>query len=156
MILARLEALFRPIALSGFRACAEAIAPSNDLGAPDVDEADMVARADAWWRLLPPDSRRLLMLLYTGMELGAPLLLGSPRRLSRLPVERRLALFEGWRTSKLWPLRFVADAVKSPVVMMYLSHPRSLEWLGATTCEHPFPSRATLPQRPPFPLGDGR
>lgn len=149
-VLERLEELARPFALAGFMACAEVIAPPNELGAPTAEDAAMLARAEAWWRIMPAQSRRLMLALYTGMELGAPLLAGKLRRFSKLPLEARLGLLEGWRTSKLWPFRFVAEAAKSPVVMMYLAHPSALTWLGATTCEHDFPPRAHLPRRSPF------
>lgn len=152
-MLARLEALVRPLALSGFGACAEVIASPNALGAPGVEEADLVARAESWWQLLPPQSRWLMLGVFAGMELAGPLLLGRIGRFSRVPLERRMRLVDGWRTSSLWPLRLLADAVKSPVVMMYVSHPATLAWLGATTCEHPFPSRGSLPVR--RPMGDG-
>jgi len=136
-----------PIALRGLAACAETIIPPNDLGAPDISTTKVVDRARHWWRILPPESRGLMLLLYSAMELGGPFLGRRFGRLSKLPIADRLALFQSWRESEVPFFNFIADGVKSPVVMMYLSHPDALRWLGVTTCEHPVKARASLPAR---------
>jgi len=127
----RIEALVRPLAIAGFKASAEVVVPPNDLGAPDVAATRLELRFDRWLDELPPESRRLMLLLYGATEVLVPLLMPALGRFSRQPLARRAALVERWRRSPIAPLRFVAEAMKSPVVMMYLSEPDALRWLGA-------------------------
>ncbi|MCC6622795.1 MAG: hypothetical protein IT385_16155 [Deltaproteobacteria bacterium] len=132
---ARIEALVRPLAVAGFKAAAEVVVPPNDLGAPDVAATRLERRFDRWLDELPPEARRLMLLLYGAVEALAPLAMPALGRFSRQPLASRTRLVERWRTSALMPLRFVAEAMKSPVVMMYLSEPDALRWLGAPAPE---------------------
>lgn len=119
-------------ALVGFAACAEALYPENDYGAPDWRETEMVARAEEWWRTLPPSARMTVVGMFAAIEIGGPILKPGFRRLSRMAPEDRRALVGRWRASSLVPLRFIGDAVKSATAMIYLSHPRTMTYMGIT------------------------
>ena len=123
----------------GLDAVGEVVFPANDVGAPGWREVGAVEHGIAWMRELPPEPRRLLAALFVLVELAGPLLLtGSPRRLSRLPPERRLRLVERLRASKRYPLRVIGDSLKSVATIAWLSDRRALAWLGVfKACEHP-------------------
>lgn len=139
------ETPLRHLALAGFEAVCEALYPDNDFGAPSWREADMVRRAAHHWDQIPPEARLTLEVLYAAVELtGAALapLAGvfhlrwslSPR-LSSMPVEQRFKMFDRMLKSRVWPLRFVVDALKSSSTMVYMSHPAAMRYIGAPgTC----------------------
>lgn len=127
------ETPLRKLALAGFQAVCEALYPDNDFGAPTWRTTDMVARAALLWDALPPQSRLTLEALYAGLELGGAALVPWVGRLSALPVERRYKMFERMRKTRVWPLRFVAEAVKSSSTMVYLSHPLAMQHIGAAS-----------------------
>ena len=110
----------RRLALAGFQAVCEALYPDNTIGAPSWRDTEMVARVAKLWDALPPESRYLLEALYAGLAPAA-----------RMPVARRFRMFDGMRKSKVWPLRFVAEAVKSSSTMVYMSHPLAMAYIGA-------------------------
>lgn len=139
--------LLRKTALDGLRAVCEALYPDNDLGAPSWRDVDMIERASALWDELPPQSRAMMIALYASIELGGSLLAPGFGRFSRLPVERRLATLRRWKDGRIWPLRFLAEALKSSSTMIYMSHPRVAEHIGATkacgsTASHGQPVKA--------------
>ena len=125
------ETPLRRLALAGFQAVCEALYPDNEFGAPSWKTTDMVARAATHWDALPPQSRLTLEALYAGLELGGSALAPWVGRLSSLPVARRFKMLERMRKSRVWPLRFVAEAVKSSSTMIYLSHPAAMQHIGA-------------------------
>lgn len=127
----RATAYLRRTALIGFQAVCEAIFPENDLGAPSWRDAEMIDRADRLWDELPPESALLLQSLYAGLELGGSLLAPALGPLSRLPVERRLAMLKRWKAG-IFPMRFLAEAIKSSATMVYMSHPKVSAYIGAT------------------------
>lgn len=127
----RATAYLRRTALIGFQAVCEAIFPENDLGAPSWRDAEMVDRAAQLWDELPPESALLLQSLYAGLELGGSLLAPALGPLSKLPVERRLAMLKRWKAG-IFPMRFLAEAIKSSATMVYMSHPKVSAYIGAT------------------------
>lgn len=132
-----IEAALSRQALVGFAACAEALFPENDYGAPDWRATDMVARGETWWLTMPPAARKMVIAMFAAIEVGAPLLKPGFRRFSRLPPEERRALVTRWRSSALMPLRFLGDAVKSSMTMIYLSHPLAMAYIGVKTTACP-------------------
>jgi hypothetical protein len=125
------RALLRQQALMGFQAVCEALYPDNDLGAPTWRDAEMVDRAATLWDELPPESALLLQALYASLELGGALLAPALGPLSKLPVAKRLALLKRLKSGP-FPLRFLAEAIKSSSTMVYVSHPRVTDYIGAT------------------------
>ena len=57
------------LASRGAAAAAEALFPKNNLGAPDWESAEVVPRLEGYLGELPPRSRRLILLLFTAVEL---------------------------------------------------------------------------------------
>lgn|GEM_PF-2291547 len=150
----------RKLALAGFQAVCEAFYPDNDFGAPSWRTTEMMTRVVTLWDALPPQSRLTLEALYAGLELGGAALMPWVGRLSGMSIDKRYKLFERMRKSRAWPLRFVAEAVKSSSTMVYISHPAAARYIGVpdvcltTTLEVPKPSRfsdllnAPLPTQP--------
>ena len=126
-----LERFLQRHAEAGLSATAEALFPVNELGAPDFRATDLVARTLDYLALLPARQRRLLILLFVLVELGAPLLVFGTRRFSRLPVGERERAIRGFRGSSFLPVRVVGDALKACLTMMYMSHPAALAYVGA-------------------------
>jgi hypothetical protein len=134
--------------LDGIRAASEGLFPVNDLGAPDWRDTEMVQRTRDYIAELPPPQRRLLVFLFVFVELAAPLLLLTPNRFSRLAPERRAQAVRRWRTSRIFLLRLLGDALKASTTMMYMSHPRVVAHIQEyRICEHPADS-IQYPQRP--------
>lgn len=125
------RALLRRTALKGFAGICEALYPDNDLGAPTWRDTEMEARAAQLWDDLPPPQRALLETLFAGFELGGAALGLAVGPFSRLPVERRLRTLQRMADGP-WPLRFLAEAIKSSTTMVYMSHPLALAYIGAT------------------------
>lgn len=109
----------RRLALAGFEAVCEALYPDNEHGAPSWRDTEMVPRVAKLWDALPPESRYLLEALYAGL---APV--------ARMSVGQRFRMFDRMRKSKVWPLRFMAEAVKSSSTMVYMSHPLATAYVG--------------------------
>ena len=107
----------------GIRGVSQAMFPTNDLGAPDWQQAAVVERTVEYLGMLPPHMRRLLMLLFVAVELAAPLLFVSPGRFSRASLARRERVLAAWKRSRLPFLKLLYDALKAQLCMMYLSHP---------------------------------
>lgn len=110
-------------------ASCEAVFPPNELGAPDWQQTDLVGRTRGYVQGLPPAQRKLLKLMFIGVELVGWLL--SPgRRFSKRPLEDRTRALERWRGSGILPLRLLGDALKSSLQMIYLSHPDVVRHIG--------------------------
>jgi hypothetical protein len=123
---------------AGLRASAEALFPENDYGAPDFRATDLVGRTIEYLDALPAEQRRLIVLLFAFVELGALFLVFGFRRFSRIPVARREAIVRAWRRSRLLPLRLLGDALKATTTMIYMSHPAALAYVGVySACERP-------------------
>ncbi len=96
--------------------------PPNPHGAPDWRDAQVEERTVEYLFELPRPMRRLVMLMFVAIELGAPALFAGLGRFSRLRPERRLAALQRWKTSRLPLFRLLAEALKAQLSMMYLSH----------------------------------
>jgi hypothetical protein len=119
-------------------AASEVMFPGSEAGAPDWQETSMVARTVEYLGELPPESRRLVMLMFVAVEFGAPFLGVGPGRFSRVRADRRLRGMTRWKHSRLWLLRVLAEALKAQLCMMYLSHPAVQRFLGAwKSCARP-------------------
>jgi hypothetical protein len=116
----------------------EAMFPQNDLGAPTWREVDLVERTFGYLALLPPHSRRLVLLMLCVIELLAPILVGGFRRFSRYSAERRTRALVRWVNSRVYPIRVLGESFKAVLVMMWLSHTRATTYIGMLkTCERP-------------------
>ena len=132
------RSIWERIAERAVTGAAEAMFPVNSFGAPDWREADVPRRTMEFFDELPAKSRRLMLLLFNVLEMATPLLAPALRSFSRLPLERRNALIQGWRRSRIYLLRFVGDSVKMILTMIYLSHPAVERHIGVyKTCDHP-------------------
>lgn len=122
----------------GIAGVAGGLFPNNDLGAPDWEETELVARTRSYMDELPPVQRRMLWTLFVAVELLAPLLVFGFRRFSRHTPERRARVVTRWRRSRFYLLRLLGDAFKACMTMMYMSHPAVIRHLGQFThCENP-------------------
>lgn len=140
--------LWRRLLVDGVTATSEATFPENDLGAPDWRSTDMVGRTLEYLEELPPRQRRLVQALFVFVEVAAVVLLLRGRRFSRLPVELRTDAIRRWRASPRLVWRVLGDSLKATATMMYLSHPRAMEWVGEyRACDRPL-DRVRLPVRP--------
>ena len=92
-------------AIAGLTAAAEAMFPANAYGAPDWREAEVVKRTLEYLDELPPMPRRLIIALFTAVELSAPVLIGCRTRFSRLSVERRAEAIRELRASEAGPAK---------------------------------------------------
>jgi hypothetical protein len=129
---------FRSRAADGLAAMAEVVLPENDFGAPDWKTTAIVPRTFEYLEELPARSRLLLLALFAGVELAAPVLLLCFSRFSRLSKERRLRAIERWAQSRFLAFTLIGDSIKAVLVMMYLSHPLVSEAMGEyKTCAHP-------------------
>jgi hypothetical protein len=132
----------------GITATAEALFPENDFGAPDWKDTDLVKRMRAYLDVLPRPQRRLLLLLYVVVELVAPLFVPAFGRFSRMPAERRTEAIRGWRRARFILFRYLGDALKASMTMMYMSHPKVSAYIGEhKSCARPA-DRAAIAHHP--------
>lgn len=110
-------------------AACEALFPVNTESAPDFEQTELVERTHAWVGGLPASQRKLVKLMFIGVELLAAIA-GLGRRFSRRSVASRESLVRRWRASGVLPLRLLGDALKSSLQMIYLSHPAVVRYLG--------------------------
>ena len=135
-------------ATDGLTGMAEVCFPENDFGAPDWRSTSIVTRTFEYMAELPPRSRAMLMLLFAGVEIAAPLLLICFSRFSRLSKERRLRAIEGWANSRYLAFTLIGDSIKAVLVMMYMSHSSVSEYMGEyKSCSQP-EDPLQLPIRP--------
>ncbi|MFT6629536.1 MAG: hypothetical protein ACJA1R_002813 [Flavobacteriales bacterium] len=127
---------------SALAASAEAIYPKNELGAPDFETTELVARMHEYVQGLPPTQRRLLKIMFIGVELLS-LVLAPCRRFSKRPLTARSRAIERWRNGSILPLRLLGDALKSSLQMLYLAHPSVIQLTGEykvwTHPDHTYP-----------------
>ncbi len=110
-------------------ASCDAVYPPNSFGAPDATETDLQTRMAGYVDGLPPSQRKLLKLMFIGVELLS-LLLSPGRRFSRHTQPRRTRMLTRWRASSILPLRLLGDALKSALQMVYLAHPAVVRHIG--------------------------
>jgi hypothetical protein len=126
------------VAERSIAAASEAMFPPNDLGAPDHRATAMVERTLQWMEELPSRERRLVLLLFVLVEVGAPFLGAGPGLFSKLPVARREEAIRRLRRAPFYPIRVVGESLKATLSMIYLSHPESLRYMGMfAVCAHP-------------------
>lgn len=115
-----------PHGLHVARAIVEALTPEED-GFPSGVSLKIHQRLDEEAWAAPPlvrdDINSALMLLE-----HAPLLLGFGARLSRLPVDRRLAAFEALLQHKARLVVASASSVRQMIYVFYYGHPST--WVG--------------------------
>lgn len=123
---------------STLAALAEAMFPESESGAPDWRQTDMVRRTLRYLGALPPSSRRLLFLLFWAVEWCTPFLVPALRPFSRLSLDRRTRVLRRWRASR-WPWeRTIGDALKATLTMVYMSHPKTIAFIGMhSACGRP-------------------
>lgn len=126
MLLDLLDAVF----VRCLRAAAEALYPPSHNGAPDAEATELARRDEAYIRALPPSSRLQVMALYVAIELFAPILAPGGSFFSWRTPARRLAAVQGWRHSRIYPLRLLGNAVHAQLSMIYLSHPAVVAFIG--------------------------
>lgn len=99
---------------------------------PGFRETELAPRTIAYVRALPNPHRWLLPILFVAVEWLTPVLAPLGGRLSRRTPERRLAIVERWRASRIVPVRLLGDALRATLCMIHFSHPRMVAWIGET------------------------
>lgn len=118
-------------------AACESLYPPNDQAAPDYRQTDLPQRMATYVDRLPPGQRRLLKLMFIGVE-AASVALAPFRRFSSRAANVRRRAVRRWRASSVLPLRLLGDALKSALQMVYLSHPDVIRFIGEyKTWSHP-------------------
>ena len=110
-------------------ATSEALYPEAP-GIPGGVSTELAPRTMAYIDQLPPTQRPMVALLFVAVEWLPFLMWPLGGRLSRRTAERRVATVEGWRHSRIWPLRLVGDALRATLTMVYFSHPKVLAVWG--------------------------
>lgn len=130
------------------RATAEVYFPTNDFGAPDWRDTDMVERTMEYLKDIPPSARPMLYVLFFAVEWLAPFLLAGLGRFSKRSLPFRERVIRRWNTWNFILFRFLAEGLKAQLTMTYMSHPLVQEHMGVwKACE-----RAVDPyQRPVRP-----
>jgi len=114
---------------AGLHASAEALFPEAP-GMPGFEEVEMERRMVLYIRALPPEQSPMVALLYVLVEYLAWVVAPWKGRLSRRTIPDRLALVQGWRDSRIWPLQVVGDALRASLCMVYFSHPAVMRAYG--------------------------
>jgi len=120
-------------------AASEAMFPAGGPVPPSGEEAGVPAFVDRYVASVPPGMRRLVRLLLLLFE-QATLILPAPgaggrRRFSDLPLAQRAAVFEAWRTSRLFARRLSFTSLRALLCMGYLADPAVLRELGLAPFE---------------------
>jgi hypothetical protein len=113
---------------------AEATFPADGGIPPSGLDADLPGYTDRLMAAAHPRMRLLMHLLFFLIE-HATLVFPAPgpggrRRFSRLDLEQRAAVLEGWRTSRLFPRRLVFASLRAILTMGYFAYPPVLRQLG--------------------------
>lgn len=120
-------------------AASDAMFPAGGAIPPSGREAGVPAYVDGYVAAVPGTVRLLMRALFLLVE-HATLLWPAPgrggrRRFSKLTVEQRVAVLEGWRTSRLFLRRLVFTSLRSILCMGYLADPAVLRHLGLAPYE---------------------
>ena len=107
----------------GIKGSAEACFPTNDFGAPDWQQAEVVDRTVAYIDLLSGRPRLLLLFLYSFIEIASPILLAGLLPFSMLSVAARQRAMTRWANSPFVLYNYLYDGLMAQQKMMYLSHP---------------------------------
>lgn len=97
-------------------------------------DADVPGYADRWLGASTPRIRVLMRLLFFLVE-HATLFAPAPgwggwRRFTSLSPEQRIAVLDGWRSSRHFPRRFVFTCLRAVLTMGYFAHPPVMRQLG--------------------------
>lgn len=118
------------------RAVSEALFPENELGAPDWVDTELTRRTREYIDELPPEQRRLVLALFIFVELATPVLCLRGRRFSSYGALARAEHVQRWRKHWFQPFRWLGDALKATMTMMYMSHPAVVKHISAyKSCE---------------------
>jgi len=108
--------------------------PPGGAIAASGQEAGVPAFVDRYVASVPSAMRllmRLLLLLFEQATLLFPAPgAGGHRRFSSLTPDQRAAVFEAWRTSRLFPRRLAFTSLRALLCMGYLADPTVLRELG--------------------------
>ena len=120
-------------------AASEVMFPPGGALSPSGREAGVPAFVDGYVASVPSGMRLLMRLLLLLFE-QATLLFSAPgagghRRFSDLSTAQRAAVFEGWRTSRLFPRRLAFTSLRALLCMGYLADPAVLRELGLAPWE---------------------
>ena len=109
-------------------------------------EADLPAYLDDYFAGLPAHLRLQIRALFLLFE-HATIIFSAPapngrRRFSSLSGDQRLAVFEGWQSSRLFLRRLSFSALRAVLTMGYLGHPAAMRhlkvaplWIDTPVCE---------------------
>ncbi len=116
------------------RAASDAIYPPGGEIPPSGNEAGIVEYTDRYLAMLPGQQRTLMRMLFFLVE-HATLFFPAPgpggfRRFSSLSGEQRVAVLEGWRSSRLFPRRLAFTSLRAILTMGYFSDPAVVRPLG--------------------------
>ena len=111
-------------------ATAEVFFPENESGAPDYKKTDLVENCWQWMKKMPFEQRIMIYALYICTEFAFPLLIPALGRLSNLSIQKRERLMHRLMKSKIGPLKFLADTLKTIQNMIFLCHPSAIEYCG--------------------------
>lgn len=106
-------------------------------------DADVAGYVDRWLAASRPRIRALLHLLFLLVE-HATLLFPAPgwggwRRFTALSPEQRIAVLEGWRSSRYFPRRLVFTSLRAVLTMAWFAHPPVMRQLRVAPLEIPTP-----------------
>jgi len=112
----------------------EAMFPTGGEIPESGPDAGIPAFLDRYVATVPPQVRLLMRLLFFLVE-HATLVFPGPaprgwRRFSALDHEQRIAVLEGWRTSRLFPRRLVFTSLRAMLTMGYFADPAVLRRIG--------------------------
>lgn len=112
---------------------ADAMFPPGGVVPPSGTEAGISAYTDRYVGAVPARLRLLMRCLFLLVE-QATLVFPAPpprgwRRFSSLGPQQRVAVLEGWRTSRFFPRRLVFSSLRAILAMGYFSDPAVLRQL---------------------------
>ena len=124
-------------------AAAEAIFPAGGAIPLSGRAADLPSYADGFLESIPKQVRlqvRAMFMLFEQATIFFPAPgRGGRRRFSSLSEEQRVAVLQGWSTSRLFPRRLAFTALRAVLTMGYLGHPVVLRSLRLAPFEIPTP-----------------
>jgi hypothetical protein len=108
-------------------AAGDAIFPRGGAIPASASDADVAGYTDRWLAASRPRIRVLLHLLFFLME-HATLVFPAPgwggwRRFTALSPEQRIAVLDGWRSSRHFPRRLVFTSLRAVLTMAWFAHP---------------------------------
>ncbi len=114
-------------------AAADAVYPPGGAIPPSGTEAGIPAHSDSYVAAVGPTMGTLMRLLFF-LVVHATLVFAAPgpggrRRFSSLTADQRVAVLDGWRTSRLPPRRLVFTSLRAILAMGYFACPAVLRHL---------------------------